>query len=277
MFFILFSAFCLTAQQTPLAELDIHYARESVQTLDLYLPAKKGFSTLVYTYGGGWHSGSGKSSKPIAEQLAHLGYGCALISHRLFPPDSFPAPAEDLAAAFAWVKANIAERGGDPKRVILAGHSSGAHLSLLVATDPRYLTAHHLTPADIRAVIGLSTPVDLSRHADGHGYGDVLLSGRGADPFRRDEAMMKDASPIEHISRGMPTTLLVVGQNDFPMLEADARAFARKAESLGGRVQVVVAAGKDHMGVARGMIDDHDVVLATVEAFLQRETAEQAQ
>jgi len=89
--------------QPPRTEFDIHYAHGSNQTLDLYLPPSKGFTTIVYTYGGGWHSGSGKSSAPIAEELVRLGYGCALVSHRLFPPDAFPAPAEDLAAAFAWV------------------------------------------------------------------------------------------------------------------------------------------------------------------------------
>ncbi|SPE40266.1 hypothetical protein SBA3_370032 [Candidatus Sulfopaludibacter sp. SbA3] len=98
-----------------------------------------------------------------------------------------------------------------------------------------------------------------------------VLAGRGADPFRRDETLMKAASPIEFVSRGLPDTLLVVGENDFPMLQADARAFARKAESLGGHVQVALAPGKDHMGVARGMTDAHDFVLTTVQAFLQRE------
>ncbi len=258
------------AQQRP-PELDIHYGKESdSQILDLYLPSTKGFSTVVYTYGGGWHAGSGKNSKPIAEKLQQLGYGCALVSHRLFPPNVFPAHAEDLAAAFAWVKANIAARWGDPKRLILAGHSSGAHLSLLVATDPRYLAAHDLAVADVSAVIGLSTPVDLSRHPDGHGYGDVLFAGHGADAFGRNEALMKDASPIEHVGRGLPPTLLVVGEKDFPMLEADARVFARKAESAGGKVQVELAPGKDHMGVARGMTIDNDPVLTAVTAFLQK-------
>jgi acetyl esterase/lipase len=61
------------------------------------------------------------------------------------------------------------------------------------------------------------------------------------------------------------------------MLEADARTFARKAESAGGHVQVVVAPGKDHMGVARGMTDESDIVLVTVKAFLQQETAREVQ
>ena len=267
-FLIGFNSVSLAAGESH-QELDIHYGPGPMQVIDLYLPEGSSFSTIVYTYGGGWHSGSGKSSTPIAEELVRLGYACALVSHRLFPPDSFPAPAEDLAAAFAWVKSNIGSRGGDANRVILAGHSSGAQLSLLVATDPRYLLAFHLKPSDIRAVIGLSSPVDLTHHPDGHGYGDVLLSGQGADPFRRDEALMEDASPIRHVWQKMPPALLMVGQNDFPMLEADARSFARKAEEIGNRVQVVVAPGKDHLGVARGMTDKQDFVLGAVLGFLK--------
>ncbi|HYL72556.1 MAG TPA: alpha/beta hydrolase, partial [Bryobacteraceae bacterium] len=211
-----------------------------------------------------------KSSKPIADKLQSLGYGCALVSHRLSPPDVFPAHAEDVASAFAWVKSNIAARGGDPQRVILAGHSSGAHLSLLVAADPRYLAPHHLSPSDVLAVIGLSSPVDLTRHPDGHGYGDVLLGGPGADAFRRDAALMKDASPAEHVSKSLPPTLLLVGERDLPMLEADARAFARKAEIAGRTVEVAVLPGKDHMGVARGMTGDQDPVLVRVLEFLKK-------
>lgn len=181
---------------------------------------------------------------------------------------------KDLAAAFAWVKSNIGSRGGDAHKVIVAGHSSGAQLSLLVATDPRYLLAWRLAPSDIRAVIGLSSPIDLMRHSDGRGYGDVLLSGHGADPFLRNETLMRDASPIQHISRRMSPTLLVVGENDFPMLKADAESFARKAVGFGNRVQIVVAPGKDHMGVARGMADKRDFVLNTVLTFLQTHVKE---
>ena len=258
------------AQAPPPPEIDIHYDSASPsEVLDLFVPAKKGFATIIYTYGGGWHAGSGKSSTPIAERLRALGFGCALISHRLFPPDPFPAQAEDLASAVAWVKKNIASRGGDPSRIILAGHSSGAQLSLLLATDPRFLAAHDLRIPDIFAVIGLSPPVDLTRHADGKGYGSALLGGHGADAFGRDEALMKDASPTEHVSSALPPTLLIVGERDFPMLAVDAHAFANKAASAGRNVRVVIAPGKDHMGVARGMLEDDDIVYKTVAEFLK--------
>jgi len=250
-------------------ERDLPYGKDAKQTVDLYLPAGENFTTIVYTYGGGWHSGSGKSSQPIAEQLQKAGYACALVTHRLYPPSVFPAHAEDLAAAFAWVHAHIAERGGDPKKLVLAGHSSGAHLSLLLATDPRYLKAQHLAISDVAAVIGLSTPVDLSVHGDRTGYGDTLMAGQGAGAFARDAALMKDASPIEHVSKLLPRTLLVVGQNDFPMLEADARRFMEKAAQAGRKVDFLLAPGKDHMGVARGMIDPADPVPRKVLEFLK--------
>jgi acetyl esterase/lipase len=185
----------------PAVEKDIPYADGGDQhKLDLYLPAKKGFATVVFTFGGGWHTGSRKSVTPVGEKLQSLGFGCALVSHRLSPKDKFPAQIEDLAAAFAWVKKHVAEKGGDPERVFLMGHSSGAHLSLLLAADPKYLARHKLSPADVLAVVGLSTPVDIEPRKDGKGFGDTLMGGRGADAFSRDVAVMRDASPVRHVS-----------------------------------------------------------------------------
>jgi acetyl esterase/lipase len=54
--------------------------------------------------GGGWHTGSRKSVARIGEQVQRLSFGCALLSPRLGPKDKFPAQAEDVADAFAWVK-----------------------------------------------------------------------------------------------------------------------------------------------------------------------------
>jgi acetyl esterase/lipase len=255
----------------PAVEKDSPYADGGDQRmLDLFLPGKKDFTTVVFTYGGGWHTGSRKSVTPIGEKLQSLGYGCALISHRLAPKDQFPAQAEDVALAFAWVQKNIAAKGGDSKKVVLMGHSSGAHLSLLVATDPKYLAPHKLSAADIAAVVGLSTPLDLAPRGDKKGFGDTLLAGKGADVFGRDAAVMKDASPIQHLSKLLPPTLLVVGDKDFPMLEDDARAFAEKAKTVGGEAMVFVAKECDHMGVVRSLTEDQSPVREQVLAFLKR-------
>jgi acetyl esterase/lipase len=253
------------------AELDVAYAAGGDEhKLDLYLPARKDFATVVFTYGGGWHTGSRKSVTPIGKKFQSLGYGCALVSHRLSPAHKFPAQAEDVAAAFAWVKKHIAAKGGDAGRVYLMGHSSGAHLSLLLAADPKYLAKHKLSPADVRAVIGLSTPVDVEPRKGGKGFGDALMAGKGAAVFSRDPAIMKDASPIRHVSKKLPRTLLVVGDRDFPMLEGDAKAFAAKATEAGAEVSVFVAGKCDHMGTVRQLLEADSPVLERVLAFFKK-------
>lgn len=264
-------AFCaaLAAGDPGPVELDIAYGDGGdAQKLDLYLPPGKDFATVVFVYGGGWHTGSRKSTTPVGRKLQSLGYGCALVSHRLSPTDKFPAQIEDVAAAFAWVKGRVAAKGGDATRVFLAGHSSGAHLTLLLATDPKYLARHKLTPADVCGVMGLSPPVDLEPRADGKGFGDALMGGRGAEVFSRDVAVMRDASPLRHVTKALPPMLLVVGERDFPMLAGDAAAFAAKAKDAGASVSVFLAKGKDHMGVVRALLEDDSPVLAKVREFL---------
>jgi acetyl esterase/lipase len=251
-------------------EPDIAYAEGGDQRkLDLYLPARKDFPTVVFTFGGGWHSGGRKAVAPIGKKLQGLGYGCALLSHRLAPRDKFPAQIEDVAAAFAWVKKNIRDKGGDPTRVFLMGHSSGAHLSLLLATDSKYLARHKLVPSDIAGVVGMSSPVDLEPRKDKKGFGDALMAGKGADVFARDAALMRAASPIQHVSNELPLTLLIVGDRDFPMLAEDAKAFARKANAGGPTVALYTAKNCDHMGVVRSLLEDKSQVLEQVVRFLK--------
>ncbi len=68
-------------------QLDVPYAEGGDQhKLDLYLPEQKGFTTIVFTYGGGWHTGSRKSVTLIGKQFQRLGFGCALLSPNYSDP-----------------------------------------------------------------------------------------------------------------------------------------------------------------------------------------------
>src|SRR5438876_12325106 len=97
--FVAITAFLISPHRSPAADaadvttrFDVAYGSDKHQTLDWYLPAPaaKGFPTVVWVYGGGWHAGSGKSSAAIAERLARQGIACVLVTHRLSPPHRFP-------------------------------------------------------------------------------------------------------------------------------------------------------------------------------------------
>jgi len=255
-------------------ERDLAYAADDpAQRLDFYRPAAPDFAIVVLVYGGGWHSGSGRSCAPVAEKFAQAGFGVALVSHRLTPPHVWPAHADDVAAAFAWAHAHAAERGGDPRRIFLVGHSSGAQLCLIVASDARFLAARDLARSDVAGVVGLSPPVDLRPRAGKDGFGDALLGGKGADAFSRDAEVMADASPILKLSKDSPRTLLIVGERDFPMLPADVAAFATRATEVGASVETSVSKGRDHMGTVGALLEEKSDVTTKVLEFLRRTTA----
>ena len=88
--------------------------------------------------------------------------------------------------------------------------------------------------------------------------------------FGRDSAVMKAASPIQHLSKDLPPTLLIVGEKDFPMLEGDTKRFAEKAKGLGVTVPVIVAKGCNHMQVVSSLLEDGSPVQEKVLAFLSK-------
>src|SRR5438477_4504946 len=132
------------------------------QQLSLFFPKRvtrtPRFTTIVFTYGGGWQAPRGPNVDRICEAFRDMGFGCALVAHRLGGTYRYPAQAEDVAAAAAWVMHHVAELGGDPQRVVLVGHSSGAHLSAIIALDASYLGRYGARPTDFAGVVGLSTP-----------------------------------------------------------------------------------------------------------------------
>lgn len=121
--------------------------------LDIYVSdGAKDAPVVMSLHGGGLTQGDRKNQAFVGRRFASAGFVTVIPSYRLSPAVSHPAHMQDTAAAFAWVKKNIARHGGDPARVFVIGHSAGAYLAALLATDPRYLAAHGLSPRDIAGV-----------------------------------------------------------------------------------------------------------------------------
>ncbi len=129
------------------------------QVLDLHVPAAKSFPTVIFIHGGSLQeSGERRTSEiyaGVCPPLAAAGIGCATIDYRLAPSAKWPAMPQDAAAAVRWVKDHIAERGGDPSRLVLFGHSSGCQLAAVLGTNPKYLAGVGLKTSDIAGVVAM--------------------------------------------------------------------------------------------------------------------------
>ncbi|MBK8237400.1 MAG: alpha/beta hydrolase [Deltaproteobacteria bacterium] len=217
--------------------------------LDVYRPqdVQGPLPVVIYVHGGGFRVLSKDTHWVMGIAFARAGYVVFNVSYRLAPRDPFPAGLEDVAAAFAWVRANAARYGGDASRLVLAGESAGANLvtALTIASCQRRPEpwAHAVFEADAvpRAVIpacGLLQVTDPDRYRREHGISwfihdqleEVTHAYLGAHASTDDPALAL-ADPLcvleceAEFERPLPPFFAPVGTAD-PLIE-DNRRLAR--------------------------------------------------
>lgn len=245
----------------------------NLNSLDVYTaPQLKQAPVMVYVHGGGWQQGDKANVALKPQAFLQAGYVFVSVNYRLSPQAAFPAHAQDVAAAIAWVKANIANYGGNPERIFLMGHSAGAHLVALVATDVGYLQAHGLSLASLKGVVALDTEAyDLPMLA--RRSGDTL-GGVYAQAFGSDPAFWRRASPIHHIApaKGIPPMLVAYSGgargNNAQRRGDYAQDFVQALQQAGVKAQLLPSPGQTHEEINQDFGRTNDAVTQATLAFL---------
>ncbi len=144
----------VTVQNPDLLSYDVYYNDETSQLR----PA------VIWVHGGGWAIGDKTNNfYDKRKYFESLGYVLFSINYRLTPVGTdgkpnellnnnrikFPTHPQDVASAVSHIYKNIENYGGDKEKMVILGHSAGAHLSTLIATDPQYLAKYGLNPKDV--------------------------------------------------------------------------------------------------------------------------------
>lgn len=231
--------------------------QEEKQKLDVYIP--KGASrapVFFFIHGGAWRSGDRSQYVALGNRFAKAGFLTVVPSYRLAPKRPHPAQIEDVAAALAWVRRQIADLGGNPEELYVGGHSAGGHLAALLALDSKYLQAHQLSPAIIRKVIALSGVFNL---AESESQSSVF--GKEPEPRRR-------ASPLFHVNAGAPSFLITYCEWDYPTLPAQARQFHSALEAAGVSSELVYIPKLNHISEMLNVSAASDPTVRAILKFL---------
>ena len=208
--------------------------------LDLHVPngpSNNARPVLIFFYGGGWYYGSKEQYFFAADAFTRRGYLVVIPDYIKAPEGRFPEFIEDGAAAIAWVKANIADHGGNPEQIFVAGHSAGAHLGGLVVSDAQYLAAHGLKPQDISGFAGLAGP-----------YNFTPGKKRYVKVFAPEENYPK-MKIMNHINGDEPPMLLMHGMADTTVGVANKNATIERLQQAGVHYQDIEYDGVSHAGI----------------------------
>ena len=215
----------------------IAYADGSRHKLDVYAPEARGAPAPVvfFIYGGGWNRGERADYQFVGRALAARGFVAVIADYRLVPEVRYPEFLEDNANALKWVQDNIANYGGDPTRLFLAGHSAGAYNAVMLALDPSFLKEYGVT-MQVRAVAGLSGPYDFYPFE----YGEVQETfGHAPNP--------EGTQPINLVTSEAPPMYLASGTTDPIVRMQNTEHLARKLQARGVWVTTKFYPGFGHM------------------------------
>lgn len=233
---------------------NVSYGNAPLQTMDVYLPnnaqnhpsqSAQLHPVIVMVHGGGWCVGDKAMPKVVSNKLAW-----AKRRNMIFISINYPMVDEGsdaltqghhIAASLHHIQQHVSEWGGDTQRMILMGHSAGAHLVSLVNASAQLRRNHQLRPW--LATISLDAgAIDVVKQMP-QVY--PFLKQRYLEAFGPSESSWKLASPYHQLSAGATPWLGVCStqRKDNPCQQAES--YNKKSESL-GIVSQVLPLAKSH-------------------------------
>jgi acetyl esterase/lipase len=226
--------------------LNISYGKDSLQRMDIYLPANRTFSStksLVLIHGGGWTSGGKADFAGYIDSLKRRlpDYAIFNIDYRLVNGGNlFPTQEYDVKAAIDAIVANAEQYAVNPNQLAVLGFSAGAHLALLQAYK-------YESPA-IKAVVNYFGPTDLIAmyNKPWHPLVPMALQMITGTSPEKDRLLFEQSSPVYFVNAGSPPTLTLHGAKDMVVNVSQSKLLAEKLEANGVKHELHIYPSEGH-------------------------------
>ncbi len=253
--------------------LNVPYGNDTLQTMDIYLPANRDSTTkvLLFIHGGAWQSGDKKDFNSYVDtfQKRLSGYAIFNLNYRLANPstsitNSFPTQEKDIFSATQFIFNNENNYLISNNWCIL-GASSGAHLAMLQAFKNNQL----IKPKVVIDLFGPNDMADLYNFYSNNSliqYGlSLLLNGTPTT----NPSLYSSSSPINYLTKSSPPTLILHGGLDDVVPYRESVNLHNKLSSLGVPNKYVFYPNQGH-GQFTGTddIDSHNQIVSFIKNYM---------
>ena len=221
------------------------YGATKIETLDWYSSDKPAAPIHIHFHGGGWGWGEARQNAFVAAPSVRVGAHVVIPNYvKVIDSNGDLMPqAEQLRAAVAWVYENAERMGADPERILLSGHSSGAHMAAAVLTTD---WSRFSVPDDVvKQALLISGMYDLV---------PVSLSSRNEYVAFTEEIVMT-LSPQRHVDRINAELIVAVGGRESPEFQRQSQSFVDALRDNGKEVRFVKAEALNHFEIIESLGD----------------------
>ncbi len=239
--------------------LELAYGEDRGQRLDVYAPPDaRNLPIVVFFHGGAWINGHRGWLRFMAPAMLRLPAIFVAGTYRLAPRCRWPAQYEDVRDALWCIERHAQALGGDPRRIVVGGHSAGAHLASLVTLK-----------REIPPVLG-AFPVSGSHDLQ---YGPVSWDspeGRVYKHLFTSPEQDYDASPINFVANNTVQFHVTWGEMDFPRVRDSSARFVRALRSGTAQVTAAILSGASHFDCHLALADGQHPWYAMLKQTLYR-------
>ena len=245
---------------------DLSYGSSDSQRLDIFEPEAAGTSSrpvVIFVHGGGFVAGDKhRADSPFYDNVmlwaVNQGLIGVTVNHRLAPQNQWPSGAEDLGLAVGWIQENIASHGGDPKRVFLLGHSTGAAHAASYVAQPRFYRS---------GSVGLAGAIFMSANIFDPGTADVSPSLKAY--FGDDASLYEGRSSVPGLLQSSLPLMVTSAEFDPVPFERQALQLQTALCQRHRCPTFVRFAGHNHFSEAYSINSADDAVSAAILAFIR--------
>jgi arylformamidase len=139
----------------------LSYGPHPRETLDVFTSPRANAPVLVFIHGGWWRSLDKRDHSFLAPAFAQAGALVVVPNYALCPAVTIETITLQMVRALVWVHRNAARYGGDPSRIVVAGHSAGGHLAAMLLSCRWQDVAPGLPAQPVRSALSISGLFDL--------------------------------------------------------------------------------------------------------------------
>lgn len=218
---------------------NIAYGPHPQQAMDVYFPTqpltdKTPAPLIVMVHGGAWTIGDKNNAAVVKNKVDYWskqGWIFISINYRLVPNATLQQQTQDIAEALIYIQNQAPNWHADSKRLVLMGHSAGAHLVSLLTTRPLWLTSQ---PQPWRATVALDSAAyhveKIMQNRHSHFYDQA---------FSDQPSNWKALSPISQLRQALPAFLAVCSTTRPDQPCTQAQQFIQQAQKLGTKAQLL--------------------------------------
>ncbi|MEO1488219.1 MAG: alpha/beta hydrolase [Pseudomonadota bacterium] len=229
----------------------VFYGSDERQQIDVFEPegAVDELPLVLFVHGGGWRMGS---HKMVGQKPAHFGKSeiyFASTGYRVLPGAPVEEQARDVGAALQALRGQAGAIGFDPERIVLMGHSAGAHLAALVASDPQYAGSAFDAIEGVILLDGAGYDVPANIAASEARASEVMASqalNLYREVFSEDPERQRALSPITHVGGEDAPQWLALYVEERDVAKAQAESLVNALNAAGSKAEAVSIANTDH-------------------------------